>query len=98
MSYEQYLTEDVRLVILTELARSPNGHLNDDEIARLLDLYVRRRSREWVRSQLNKLEELGAVALIPAGSLVVAAISQAGRDHVERRALLDGVARPSLGP
>lgn len=97
MSYEQYLTEDVRLVILSELARRPDGQLNDDEISRILDLFVRKRSREWVRSQLNKLEEIGAVALIPAGALMVAAISQAGRDHLERRAFLDGIARPTLG-
>ena len=53
-------------------------------------------SREWVRTQLRKLEELGAIALVPAGTVMIASLRQAGLDHVERRSLIDGVARPSL--
>jgi len=35
--------------------------------------------------------------VIPAGTVLVAALTRAGLDHVERRAFLDGVARPSPG-
>jgi hypothetical protein len=50
-----------------------------------------------VRTQLRKLEELDAVALVTAGSVMIATLKQAGLDHVERRSVIEGVARPSLG-
>jgi len=48
-----------------------------------------------VRTQLAKLEELGAVTLTEAGSVKIAEITRAGIDHVERRATIEGIARPS---
>lgn len=95
MSYDAYLAADARLVVLKELARQPAGSLNEALLTHVLDTFGHRRSREWVRTQLRKLEELGAVKLTEAGSVLIAAITRAGLDHVERRALLDGVATPS---
>jgi DNA-binding GntR family transcriptional regulator len=87
---------DARLVILKELARQPDGRLNEALIEKVLDVFGHRRSREWIRTQLNKLGDIGAISVIPAGTVVVASLTRAGLDHVERRAFLDGVARPSL--
>lgn len=97
MSYDQFMTEDARLVILKELSRQPDGRLNDALLEKVLDVFGHRRSREWIRTQLRKLEELGAVHVTEAGTVLVAAITRAGVDHVERRSFFDGVARPSPG-
>ncbi|MFG1466578.1 hypothetical protein V5F77_27510 [Xanthobacter sp. DSM 24535] len=95
MSFSDYLTEDARLTILKELAAQTDGRLNDTLITRVLEVFGHRRSREWVRTQLLKLEELGAIRTTAVGSVLVAEILRAGTDHVERRSVIAGVARPS---
>lgn len=95
MDYGEHLAKDARLVILRELARQTDGRLNDTILTTVLDGFGHRRSREWVRTQIGKLEELGAVTRVTAGSVLIAAITRAGLDHVERRSVIDGVARPS---
>ena len=85
---------DARLTILKELARQVDGRLSELLIRRVLDLYGIRRDRDWVVTQLRKLEALGAVELQEAGDVLVARISPAGRDHVEERAVIAGVTRP----
>lgn len=96
--FDKYLAADARLCILKELAR--HGTLNEALITRVLDVHGHRRSREWVRTQMRKLADIGAVNLadigaVEAGAILIASISRAGLDHVEGRAFLDGVARPS---
>lgn len=97
MSYDQFIAENARLVILKELSRQPDGRLNDAMLEKVLDVFGIRRSRDWVRTQLRKLQELGAVHITEAGTVFVAAITRAGVDHVERRSFLEGVDRPSTG-
>jgi len=95
VSYDDYLAAGARLVILKELAKWPDGRLNEADLTIVLDTFAYRRSREWVRTQLNKLTELGAVSTTQAGSVMIATITRAGLDHVERRAVIEGIARPS---
>lgn len=95
MSFESYLAEDARLIILKELAKQTDGSLNDTMLTRVLDAFGHRRSREWTRTQILKLNELGAVTTTEAGSALIASITRAGLDHVERRSVIDGIARPS---
>lgn len=95
MKFNDYLTADARLVVLKELAAQPDGRLNEALIEKVLDVFGHTRSRDWIRTQLRKLEELGAVHVIEAGTVLVAAITRAGLDHVERRSFIEGVARPS---
>lgn len=100
MNYEEHLTQDARLVILKELAEQAkrgDGRLNEVLLEKVLDVFGHRRSRDWIRNQLRKLEELGGVHLSEAGSVLVATLTRAGLDHVERRSFIEGVARPSLG-
>jgi hypothetical protein len=96
-SYDEHLTLNARLVILKELAVQPDGRLNEAILEKVLDAFGHRRSREWIRTQLRKLEELSAIKLTEPGTVLVAAITRTGVDHVESRSFLDGVARPSLG-
>jgi len=93
--YEEYLQLDARLVILRGLTRQADGRLNEVLITRILDEFGYNRSREWVRTQMRKMEDVGAVRLSEAGTVLVATITRAGLDHAERRTILEGIARPS---
>lgn len=88
------IARDARLAILNELAKQVDGRLNDQAMAHILDVIGVRRSRDWVRTQLRALAELDAVRLIDADELLVAELTATGRDHVERRIIIEGVARP----
>lgn len=96
-NYAEYLEADARLTMLKELATQVDGRLNENVLTTVLDAFGFRRSREWVRTQIRKLAELGAVAVEEKGSVLVARITRAGRDHVEQRSVIEGVARPSPG-
>lgn len=88
------LAGDARLFILKELAAQVDGRLNVILIQRLLDeRYGIKRSREWVVTQLHKLEELGAAELL-VSSLAIASITHAGRDHLAARSVIAGITRP----
>lgn len=86
---------DARLIMLKELVKQVDGRLNQLMLARVLDLYGIRRDRDWVVTQLRKLDALGAVELQAAGELLVAQITREGRDHVEERAVIEGITRPA---
>lgn len=95
MSYDDKIAEDGRLIILKELTAQVDGRLNEVSIQRVLDAFAIKRSREWVRTQLRKLAELGAVRIAEAGTVMIAQIRSLGRNHVERREVIEGVSRPS---
>jgi DNA-binding transcriptional ArsR family regulator len=92
--YARFLASKGRLVILQALAAEFNGHLGDELLQKAVDLRLVARSLEWVRTQLAALEEVGAVTLQQDGNRVIAVLTQAGRDHIERRRPLAGVAWP----
>lgn len=94
-NYAEYLEGDARLCMLRELAKQSDGRLNEIALTKVLDDFGYRRSRDWVRTQMRKLDELGAVRNTEVGTVLVAMITRAGTDHVERRSTIDGVARPS---
>ncbi|CZT33007.1 VpaChn25_0724 family phage protein [Rhizobium sp. 9140] len=96
MSFDTHLTEDARLVILRELAKQTDNRLNETILTAVLDTFGHRRSREWVRTQLRVLADIGAVTITEVGSIMIAELRRAGQDHVDRRTILEGVARPSL--
>lgn len=95
MSYQEIIARDGRLIILRELNSQVDGQLNDVSLRRVLDMNGITRSRDWLVTQLNRLVELEAIVLKDAGEILVAAITSSGRDHVEQRAVLGGVSRPS---
>ncbi|MAZ84135.1 MAG: hypothetical protein CME90_11085 [Hoeflea sp.] len=95
MSYEEHLQADARLTILKELSRQTDGRLNETVLTAVLDAFGYRKSRDWVRTQLRALEDIGAITLAQAGTVFIASITRAGQDHVDRRTILEGVQRPS---
>ncbi len=94
--FADLIAADARLAMLTALAKETDGSLTDHILTRVLDVAGIRRSRDFVRTQMRALAALGAVRLIESGegTVMVAAITRAGRDHVERRGLIEGVTRP----
>lgn len=96
-SYEHHLTQNARLVILRALAQQTDFRLNQTILMHELDRFGHRRSREWLRTQLLKLQELGAISVMEAGTIMVATLTGLGLAHVERREVIDGVDRPSPG-
>lgn len=86
---------DAKLIILRELSRQMDARLNEVVLARVLDVHGVKRSQAWLRTQLGALAELGAIRVEAMGEVRVATLRQAGRAHVDRRALLEGVAAPA---
>jgi len=95
MNLAEAIAADGRLMILQELARQVDGRLNEIMLGRVLDAYGIRRDRDWIATQLRKLEALGAIELSSVGEVMVAHIARPGRDHVEERAVIEGVTRPA---
>jgi len=95
--FAAYSERDARLIILRELAKQTDGRLNETLLTHVLHAHGHNRSAEWVRTQLRKLEELGAISIWSVREFMVAEIRRAGLDHVERRSLIEGVAKPPLG-
>ncbi len=95
VSFEEHSARDARLVILRGLNDQTDGRMNEALLTQLLLTFGHNRSREYVRTQLNKLKELDAVTIVQAGTVMIASITRAGIDHVERRSIIEGIARPS---
>lgn len=93
-SFADHVAREARLRILKELARQTDGRLSELLIRPVLDMYGIRRDRDWIATQLRKLEQLGAITLDVVGQTLMAKITRDGIDHVEERALIEGVSRP----
>ena len=96
-SFSRHIEEDARLIILKELAAQSNGRASDTILDYALEAFGHTRSRDWLRTQLNVLQELGAIEIEPVGTHVVAKITHRGVEHVLRRIKIEGVKQPSLG-
>jgi hypothetical protein len=97
VNYAEHTASDCRLIVLKALAGEADNRLNETMLAHVLQTFGHSKSRDYIRTQLRKLEELGAVELTEAGTVLVAGLCRPGLDHVERRAFLDGVLKPSIG-
>lgn len=96
-NFAKHMEEDARLVILKELAAQTNYSLNDTILQAVVEAFGHNRSRDWVRTQLRAMAELGAVTNTEAGTSLIAKITDAGLDHLLRRRVVEGIARPSAG-
>ncbi|MDD7908548.1 hypothetical protein PUV47_01355 [Pseudovibrio exalbescens] len=96
MEYQEHVNQDVRLIILKALHEQDDYALNSSILQALLESYGHTESRSYIHNQLRWMERnVQAVKLTEAGSILVATLTSAGRDHVERRARLEGIKRPS---
>lgn len=94
--YEDHFNADVRLIILRTLAEENDGRLNSTMITKVLERFAINRTRDYVHTQLRWMEKQAqAVILTEVGSVLVAEITQQGEDHLQKRAIIEGINRPS---
>ncbi|PCI03861.1 MAG: hypothetical protein COB78_05770 [Hyphomicrobiales bacterium] len=93
--YKDDYNEDARLTILIELAEENSRTLNETALRRALKVFGFRRDRNWVREQLKVMEDLGAITITRAGTVFIAVLTRAGRDHVEQDVVIEGITVPS---
>ena len=93
--YAAHVAADCRLIILRSLHRETSGTLNETLLQRSLETYGHAKTRDYVRTQMRALADLGALTIREAGTVLIASISRLGVDHVERRTVIEGVLRPS---
>ncbi|RWB50857.1 hypothetical protein [Mesorhizobium sp.] len=97
MSLDKIIREESRLIILRELSEQPNESATSSALQGLLaEMFMIVREREWVERELEWLKEMGAVRLTPAGSVKIATLQEAGKDHLAHRRFIPGVKRTSL--
>lgn len=89
------IAREARLRILQVLSEQTDGSLSDLLLKRTMDYYGYRRDRDWIRTQMRKLADLGAVTLTEAEEVIFATLAPAGRDHLEERSVIEGVLRPA---
>lgn len=89
------IREEARLIILKALAQEKNETLSSSLLQGELAFYAIDRTREWVHGEMDYLEEMGAVTLVSAGTVKLATLTDLGRRHLRRVAIIEGVKRPS---
>jgi hypothetical protein len=94
MSYIDLLQKHVRLIILRALAGEANYSHNDSILNDIARSYGVDRGRDFVRSQIRWLENIGAVSVQEMGAALIVTATQYGVDHAQRRVVIDGVQRP----
>jgi hypothetical protein len=93
--YARLRREQARLIVLKTLAGDTHGSQNSDILLHELRRFAIRESREWLHDELRWLENMGALRLTEAGSLLVATLTEKGQRHVDREIAIEGVKRPS---
>lgn len=93
-AFADHVAREARLRILKELERQADGRASELALRSVLDVYGIKRDRDWIATQLRKLELLGAIEIAMLVQTMVATITRTGLDHVEERTIIEGVARP----
>jgi hypothetical protein len=92
---DRIIREEARLIILRTLGEQIDERLNSELLRVSLETFGISRPRPWVHGELAYLAEMGAVTLVDAGSVKVATLTETGRRHLDRTAVVEGVKRPS---
>ena len=93
--YTESIRQHARLIILKALADQVDERLHSGFIAEELLRFGIDRPREWIHGELSWLQEMGAVQLLQAGSVMVAMLSEKGARHLRRGLIIEGIKRPS---
>lgn len=95
MSLANSISADARLYILRELAEQTDGRLYDKALQRVLDTHLIKRPLDWLRTQLSAMKDLDAIRIIKTEEIWIAELLPAGQNHLDRRIVLEGIARPT---
>lgn len=94
LSFNELITEDIRLVILRALAEDAGYSLNESVLHQVLSLFGHKVSRDRVKTELSWLCEQGLVTLEHVASVYVATITRRGADAAAGHINVPGVKRP----
>lgn len=98
MSIQRIMQEEARLVILKELDQQANKAITSEAMRRyLLSGWLIDKPREWVEKEFLYLQDMGAVDIIPAGTVQIAKLSERGELHLRGVISIAGVQRPTSG-
>jgi len=92
---ERIIREEARLIVLRELNAQADGRLNSALLQRVLESWGITKSRDWLHEELRFLADIGAISVLEISTVRIAELRSKGRDHVERRIVLEGIKRPS---
>lgn len=95
MSMVEIIEREARLIMLRALAEQVNYALNESLLQETLETFGISKPRDWVREQLRRMEDLGAVTVTLAGSVMLARLTRHGADHMTHRVVIEGIKRPS---
>jgi hypothetical protein len=95
MDYGEYATQDLRLVLLRSLVKSPSYTSNETVLQLEAQSFGHKRSRDAIRTELRYLADVGALKIEIEKPLMVVILTTRGLDHCEGRAEVEGVPRPS---
>lgn len=95
--FSQKLARDARLKTLQLLDQAERVPLNHSTLQTALYSMSVRLSGDQVRTELSWLSEVGAVRLTEAGSLVIAELTERGRDLARGHASIPGISVPDPG-
>lgn len=95
MDLAQLIREQSRLIVLKALADQVAETLNSDFLLLELQRFGIRKDRDWLHDELRWLADMGAIMVVPAGSLLVATLTAKGARHLSREIAIEGVQRPS---
>lgn len=95
MSIDRLIREEARLVILKAIAEQTDETLNSSILEQVLAQYGIFKPRAWVHGEMGWLTEMGAITVMDAGTVKVGRLTELGRRHLDRHAVIEGVKRPS---
>ena len=96
MNWETWNDQQRRLIILTALSEEADETMTDAVAQRYLERHAYRRGIDEVRADLSWLADAGALAVVEADGVeaVIVRLLRKGREHVDRRVFIEGVAHP----
>lgn len=95
IDYTKLQQEEARLILLKELAIQPNESLSSSMMEPALERFAIYQGRAWIHAQLDYMAIVGAVVVTNAGTVKIATITPAGKNHLARRVFIDGIKVPS---
>lgn len=95
MSFQEFLREERRLVILRLLADMPGYQANSSVLAGQLDRIGVPSTRDQVNTELDWLAEQGLIRVESLDFVRLATITSRGAEVAAGKALVTGVKRPS---
>lgn len=95
MSFVDQYRAEARLIILRALAEWPDGSLSAKMLGHKLAEFAIRQPREWVRDEIMYLDKMGALTITEVETVLIATITEKGRQHLARQIRISGVDWPT---